>query len=130
MKKILLIDDTEFYQKAYRNKLVSEGYLVTTANNGIEGLKAISADKPDMVLLDLMMPVMDGYKVLQAMKADANLKDIPVIVFSAKGATEEIERAVATGASDFLIKATTTPNKVVEKIKQLLASTPPKPANT
>ena len=88
--KILLVDDTEFYQKAYTTKLLAEGYLVTTANNGVEAIKAIMANKPDMVLLDLMMPVMDGFKVLQTMKMDANLKDIPVVVFSAKGNSDEI----------------------------------------
>lgn len=118
--KILLVDDTEFYQKAYTTKLLAEGYLVTTANNGVEAIKAIMANKPDMVLLDLMMPVMDGFKVLQTMKMDANLKDIPVVVFSAKGNSDEIGKAIAAGATDFLVKATTTPNKVVEKIKQIM----------
>ena len=120
-KKILLVDDTEFYRKAYVNKLSTEGYVVTTATNGLEALKALSKEKPDIVLLDLMMPVMDGYKVLQTIKADPNLKEIPVVVFSAKGVTEEISKAIAAGASDFLVKATTTPNKVVEKIKGILA---------
>ncbi|HEY5593681.1 MAG TPA: response regulator [Nitrospiria bacterium] len=118
--KILLVDDTEFYQKAYTTKLLAEGYLVTTANNGVEAIKAIMANKPDMVLLDLMMPVMDGFKVLQTMKMDANLKDIPVVVFSAKGNSDEIGKAISAGATDFLVKATTTPNKVVEKIKQIM----------
>jgi CheY-like chemotaxis protein len=118
--KILLVDDTEFYQKAYKNKLTTEGFLVTTANNGVEALKALSQVVPDIILLDLMMPVMDGFKVLQAVKADARLKVVPVIIFSAKGATEEIEQAIKLGANDYLVKATTTPNKVLEKIKQVL----------
>lgn len=118
--KILLVDDTEFYQKMYKSKLLTEGYLVTTANNGLEAIKAITADKPDMILLDLMMPVMDGFKVLQTIKSDPNLKEIPVVVFSAKGNTDEIGKAIAGGATDFLVKATSTPNKVVEKIKQIM----------
>jgi CheY-like chemotaxis protein len=119
--KILLVDDTEFYQKAYTTKLIAEGYLVTTANNGVEAIKALTADKPDLVLLDLMMPVMDGFKVLQTMKVDPNLKEIPVVVFSAKGNTDEIGKAIAAGAADFLVKATTTPNKVIEKINGVMA---------
>ena len=119
--KILLVDDTEFYRSAYMNKLTTEGYLVTAVGNGVEALKALSQDKPDLILLDLIMPIMDGFKVLQTVKGDANLKSIPVIVFSAKGATEEISKAINAGASDFMIKATTTPNKVVEKIKAVLA---------
>jgi CheY-like chemotaxis protein len=118
--KILLVDDTEFYQNMYKTKLLTEGYLVTTANNGLEAIKAITSDRPDMILLDLMMPLMDGFKVLQTIKADPNLKEIPVVVFSAKGNTDEIGKAIAAGATDFLVKATTTPNKVVEKINQIM----------
>lgn len=118
--KVLLVDDTEFYQRAYKNKLMPEGYLVTTAGNGVEALKCLTQEVPDIILLDLMMPIMDGFKVLQAVKADARLQKIPVIIFSAKGATDEIEQAIKLGASDYLIKSTTTPNKVLEKIKQVL----------
>ncbi len=118
--KVLLVDDTEFYQRAYKNKLATEGFLVTTAGNGVEALKCLSQEIPDVILLDLMMPVMDGFKVLQAVKADARLKSVPVIIFSAKGATDEIEQAIRLGAADFLVKATTTPNKVLEKIRQVL----------
>jgi CheY-like chemotaxis protein len=117
---VLLVDDTEFYQRAYKNKLTPEGYLVTTASNGVEALKCLTQDVPDIILLDLMMPIMDGFKVLQAVKADVRLQKVPVIIFSAKGASEEIEQAIKLGATDYLIKATTTPNKVLEKIRQLL----------
>lgn len=120
MEKVLIVDDTEFYQKAYQNKLLSVGYITSVANNGVEALKALTTDKPDLILLDLMMPIMDGFKVLQTVKANPNLQNIPVIVFSAKGASEEISKALQAGASDFLVKATTTPNKVVEKIKAVL----------
>ncbi|MBI3802647.1 MAG: response regulator [Nitrospirae bacterium] len=119
-EKILIVDDTEFYQRAYKNKLLSAGYLPTVANNGVEALKAITTDKPDLILLDLMMPIMDGFKVLQTVRANPNFQSVPVIVFSAKGASEEISKALQAGANDFLVKATTTPNKVVEKIKEIL----------
>jgi CheY-like chemotaxis protein len=118
--KILLVDDTDFYLKAYKSKLMGEGFVVTTANNGVEAIKSIATERPDMILLDLMMPVMDGFKVLQTIKADPNLIEIPVVVFSAKGNMDEVEKAIAGGATDFLIKATSTPNKVVEKIKEIL----------
>ena len=121
--KVLLVDDTDFYLRAYKNKLTPEGYLVTTAANGVEALKYLTQDVPDIILLDLMMPVMDGFKVLQAAKADARLQNVPVIIFSAKGATEEIEQAIKLGATDYLIKSTTTPNKVLDKIRQVLGET-------
>ncbi len=119
-EKVLIVDDTEFYQKAYKNKLLSAGYITSVANNGVEALKALTTDKPDLTLLDLMMPIMDGFKVLQTVKANPNFQNIPIIVFSAKGASEEISKALQAGANDFLVKATTTPNKVVEKIKEIL----------
>lgn len=118
--KVLLVDDTEFYLKTYRIKLLSEGYEVRSATNGIEALKELKTNKPDIILLDLMMPIMDGFKVLQAVKADPSLNSIPVVVFSAKGDVDEVAKAMEAGASDFLVKATTTPNKVVEKIKDVL----------
>lgn len=119
-KKILLVDDTPFYLNAYKTKLMGEGYLVKTAENGVEALKEVKTESPDIILLDLMMPVMDGFKVLLALKADPGLKGIPTIVFSAKGNMEEVSKAIEAGANDFLVKATTTPNKVVEKIKRAL----------
>lgn len=119
-EKVLIVDDTEFYQKAYQNKLLSAGYITSVANNGAEALKVLTTDKPDLILLDLMMPIMDGFKVLQTVKASPDLQNIPIIVFSAKGASEEVSKALQAGANDFLVKATTTPNKVVEKIKAVL----------
>jgi twitching motility two-component system response regulator PilG len=124
MKKILLVDDTEFYLKLYKTKLLTEGYVVTTANNGLEAMKAITTEKPDIILLDLVMPVMDGFKFLVTIKADKLFKDIPVVVFSGKGNSDEIGNAITAGAADFLVKATTTPNKVVEKIQKIMAKLP------
>jgi CheY-like chemotaxis protein len=119
--KVLLVDDTEFYIKLYKTKLLTEGYVVTTANNGVEAIKAITAEKPDIILLDLVMPVMDGFKFLVTIRADHRLKDIPVVVFSGKGNSDEVGQAITAGASDFLVKATTTPDKVVEKIQKVMA---------
>jgi CheY-like chemotaxis protein len=117
---VLIVDDTEFYRKVYMTKLLSAGYLTRVATNGIEALKAMMTQKPDLILLDLVMPEMDGFKVLQAVRASPALSRIPVIVFSSKGAPEEIQKALQAGANDFLIKATTTPNKVIEKIESYL----------
>ena len=117
---VLIVDDTEFYRKVYMTKLLSAGYLTRVATNGIEALKAMMTQKPDLILLDLVMPEMDGFKVLQAVRASPALNKIPVIVFSSKGAAEEIQKALQAGANDFLIKSTTTPNKVIEKIESYL----------
>lgn len=119
-KKILLVDDTEFYRNLYHAKLASEGYEVVLATNGAEAVAALAKNAPDIVLLDLMMPVMDGYKVLETIQKDETLKKIPVIVFTAKGASDEIDKAFAMGAHDFMVKATSPPKMVVEKIRQIL----------
>jgi CheY-like chemotaxis protein len=118
--KILFVDDTKMFQDIYRAKLIAEGYLVKTADNGVEALKCLSQDSFDLIFLDLIMPVMDGYKVLSAIKADLKLASIPVIVFSSRGQPDEVEKAVSLGASSYLVKATTTPKEVVKRVKSVL----------
>lgn len=119
-KKILIIDDTQFYQTVYRQRLLSEGFSVLVAHNGIEGLRLLFKERPALVLLDLVMEGMDGYKVLHIIRSQPEVKDIPVIVSSVRGATHEVDRAIEMGAADFLIKALTSPNKVVEKVKEVI----------
>lgn len=119
-KKVLIIDDTQFYQAVYRQRLLSEGFSVLVADNGIEGLKILFRERPILVLLDLVMDGMDGYKVLHIIRSQPEIKDIPVIVSSVRGTPNEVNRAIDLGAVDFLVKATTSPNKVVEKIKEVI----------
>jgi DNA-binding response OmpR family regulator len=122
--KILLVEDSKVVQQMYRNKLTFEQFIVITADNGMEAIKILSQEKPDIILLDLMMPIMDGYKVLQVIKTDKKLSDIPVLVFSAKGQPEEVEKALNLGAAGYIVKATTKPNEVVEQIKKVLSKKP------
>lgn len=123
-KKVLLVEDSKIVQQLYRNKLVLEQFSVLTADNGMEAIKILSNQIPDIILLDLMMPVMDGYKVLQVIKTDPKLSHIPVLVFSAKGQPEEVEKALSLGAAGYIIKATTKPNEVIEQIKKILEQKP------
>lgn len=122
--KILLVEDSKAVQQMYRNKLTIEQFQVLTADDGMQAIKLLSQEKPDLVLLDLMMPVMDGFKVLQVIKTDRRLSDIPVLVFSAKGQPEEVEKALNLGAAGFIVKSTTKPNEVVEKIRTVLSQRP------
>ncbi|MEW6419724.1 MAG: response regulator [Nitrospirota bacterium] len=122
--KILLVEDSKTIQQMYRNKLTFEQFQVFTADNGMEAIKILSQEKPDLILLDLMMPVMDGYKVLQVVKTDPKLSDIPVLVFSAKGQPEEVEKALNLGAAGYIVKATTKPNEVVEQIRKVISQKP------
>ena len=118
--KILVVDDTKMYQTIYKTKLMSEGFEVKVAGNGAEAIKILLEEAFDLVLLDLTMPLMDGFKVLQAIKENPKLSSIIVIVFSSRGQPQEIEKAVNLGANGYLVKSTTPPNEVVKKVKELL----------
>lgn len=122
--KILLVEDSKVVQQMYRSKLTLEQFTVLTADNGMEAIKALSQGVPDVILLDLMMPVMDGYKVLQVIKTDPKLSNIPVLVFSAKGQPEEVEKALNLGAAGYIVKATTRPNEVIEQIRKVISQKP------
>ncbi len=120
-QKVLLIEDSDFVRTTFLTVLMTGGFQVSAAKDGNEGIAAINKEKPDLILLDLMMPVMDGFKVLSFLKGDPKTADIPVIILSAKGNLEEIQKAMSLGAKDFLIKSTTPPKKVLEKVKLYLS---------
>ncbi len=118
-KTVLVVDDAEMFQKIYKSKLLTDGFKVKIAGNGVEALKMIAEEKPDIILLDINMPIMDGFRVLQNVKGDMGL-EIPIIVLSSRGQPEEVEKAMDLGADGYLIKTTAKPKEVVEKIKQAL----------
>lgn len=122
--KVLLVEDSKAVQQIYRNKLTLENFQVMTADNGMEAIRILSQEKPDIILLDLMMPIMDGYKVLQVVKTDPKLSGIPVLVFSAKGQPEEVEKALGLGAAGYIVKATTKINEVIDKMKTVISQRP------
>lgn len=119
--KILVVDDAKMFQDIYKNKLVSEGFRVKIASNGTEAMKILSEEEQDLILLDLYMPVMDGFKLLQFVKSDPKFSSTAVVVFTSSGQSEEIEKARTLGADDYLIKSITKPNEVVKKVKEVLA---------
>jgi len=120
-KKILLVDDSAQSRAIYRNKLNLEGYIVIEASNGVEALKHLKELKPDLVILDLWMEGIDGFKILQLMQLNPELKNIPVIVLSARSIPVDIQRAIALEARDFLPKMTTTPVKLADKVKEIFS---------
>lgn len=95
MKRLLIVDDELAIVEALQDILSVEGYDVVTAFNGAEGLQRMTAAKPDLVLLDLMMPVMDGREMLRRMREDATLRDVPVVVMSAGRISDEERRSSA-----------------------------------
>ena len=102
--KILVVDDTPANIKLFADLLTSNGYAVTTAVNGEEALAKLAAEKPDLILLDVMIPKIDGIEVCRLLKKDSGTKNIPIIMLTVMGQVKDLERAFAAGADDYLIK--------------------------
>ena len=118
--KILLVEDDKFITKAYVDGLSRTGFVVTAASDGNQALIALKQDKPDLVLLDLIMPEKNGFETLAEIKADESLKDIPVVVVSNLGQDSDIVEAKKLGAIDYLIKSDYSIDEVAKKIRQYL----------
>jgi len=119
-KRILIVEDDPLLSKMYQTKLSIEGFEARAAYDGEEGLKMVKGDPPNLILLDLMLPKMDGFSVLKELKKLPKIKDIPVIVFSNLAQASDIQLAKELGAADYIVKAHLTPNAVVEKIKEFI----------
>ena len=119
-KKILIVEDDKFLRELIVRKLTNEGYQVSEATDGESGVKAIKAEKPDLVLLDLILPGIDGFEALTRIRQDQETAGIPVIILSNLGQKEDIERGLKLGATDYLIKAHFAPGEIVEKITAIL----------
>jgi len=117
-KKILLIEDEEILINLLQKKLTNEGYDISVARNGQEGLELIKEIRPDLILLDIIMPKMGGFEVLEEMQKDQELQNIPVIIISNSGQPVEIDRAQKLGAKDWLIKTDFDPQEVIDKVKK------------
>lgn len=119
-KKILIIEDEEVLISVLKKKLVREGYSVSVAKNGVEGLAKIKKNKPDLILLDIIMPEKGGFEVMEEIVKDEDLNDIPIIIISNSGQPVEIDKAKRLGADDWLIKTEFDPQEVLDKvIKQI-----------
>jgi len=116
MKKILIIEDDKFLRELISKKLLKEGHTVNEAIDGEDGIKKTREDKPDLILLDLILPGIDGFEVLSQIKTDPSLATIPVIILSNLGQREDVEKGLKLGAVDYLIKAHFTPGGIIEKV--------------
>lgn len=120
MEKILIIEDDKFLRELIVRKLNKEDFEVSEAVDGEEGIKKIIEEKPDLILLDLILPGIDGFEVLARMKKESALSSIPVIILSNLGQKDDVEKGLKMGAIDYLIKAHFTPGEIIEKIKVAL----------
>ncbi len=117
---ILLAEDDTFLSGMYVTKLTMEHYTVELATDGAMALDKARELHPDLLLLDVLMPKMNGFDVLRQLKADAATADIPVILLTNLGQKSDVQEGLDLGAADYLIKAHFMPSEVVEKIKRLL----------
>ncbi len=118
---ILIAEDDTFLANAYRMKLKKAGYKVTIARDGEEAIKKVKEEKPDLILLDLVMPNKDGFETLEALKKDAKHKDVPVVITSNLGQKEDIEKCKKLGARDYIVKSDIALEELVGKIEEYLS---------
>ncbi len=119
-KKVLIIEDDDHISKVYEIKLSKENVDTVVARDGEEGVKMVASEKPDLVLLDLMIPKKDGFTVLEEVKKTDLGKTIPILVLSNLGQQGDIERAVSMGAADYFIKVNLSIQEVIDKVKGYL----------
>lgn len=119
--KVLIIEDDRYISKMYQLKLSLDGMNVQTAENGRTGMEKLKEFRPDIVLLDILMPELDGFELLKMVKGDAEIADIPILILSNLGSEDHIQKGLSLGAAGYIVKSQYTPSKVVEKIKDTLA---------
>ncbi|MEK7173612.1 MAG: response regulator [Patescibacteria group bacterium] len=120
IKKILLVEDDDFVGRAYKDGLQRAGFDVDTATDGIEALKKAKNAHHDLIILDLVMPLKNGFEVLEELRNDQTFKETPIIVISNLGQETDIEKAMQLGATDYLVKNQFSMRQVVERIGKYL----------
>jgi len=116
MTKILIAEDDKFLASALRVKLTKAGFAVVVAVDGVETLAQAKAEKPNLIILDIIMPEKDGFAVLAELKADPDLRLIPVVVASNLGQAEDVQKGKELGAIDYIVKSDLSLDELVEKI--------------
>lgn len=128
MNRILIVEDEEFLARALKDNLETEGYGIAVAANAEEAMESVRKSPPDLILLDLLMPKMSGFFVLEEVKKSEEWKLIPVIVLSNLGGDADIKKAMELGADDYFVKSQHPIEEVIDEIKKYLGgakATPP-----
>src|SRR2546430_3177361 len=128
MKRILFVDDDPLVLRIYREALSKQGFQIDTANDGVSAAKALRANKPDLMVLDLMMPKLSGVEVLKFVRAERSLANLPVVVLSNSYMHDLAHDAAVTGAQKALLKVRCTPLVLLGVIQELLEGRPAKQA--
>jgi DNA-binding response OmpR family regulator len=120
--KLLIIDDDPFILEMYVLKFKEEGFIVETAKEGKEGLRKIREMKPDLVFLDVVMPMLDGLEMLRELRKNKETQNMKIVLLTNLGQKDDVERGMKLGADDYIIKAHFTPSEVVAKARSILSS--------
>lgn len=120
MKKILLMDDDTSLRQLYKLELERRGYTVIEAGDGEEGLEKVAFEKPDLILLDIMMPKLDGVATLGRLKVETTTQNIPVVMLTNFGQENLVKQSFSLGATDYLLKYKVTPAEMADKVDKLL----------
>lgn len=120
MKKILIIEDDLILLNLLKERVAKDGYIITTEKNGVSGLRTAETEIPDLIILDIVLPEMDGFTVLQKLKENKSTESVPVIIISNSGEPVEIEKVKKLGIADYLIKVEFDPDEVLMKIRKIL----------
>lgn len=120
MKKILIVEDDQMISSMYKTKFEDDGFEVFIADSGTAGLELAKKEKPNLVMLDIILPQLDGFSVLKKLKEDRTTKKIPVIMLTNLGTAEDKTKGEKMGATDYLVKASLTPAEISKKIKEYL----------
>ena len=121
MPKILIVEDDSFLSDIYVTKFQAVGFAVEVAGDGKEGMTKIKEQKPDIILLDIVMPHMDGFEMLRTIRANSEYADIKIVLLTNLGQKEEVDKGLTTGADAYIIKAHYTPTEVVAKVQEILS---------
>ena len=123
MSKVLLVEDDSLFVKMYQKKFAHEGIELESALDGLEGLEKVKTLKPDLIILDLMLPKMAGSEVLRKIKEDSEVADIPVIVMTnLNTSSDEVGQCVKLGAKETLLKTDVTPDQVLQTVRKYISS--------
>lgn len=120
MAKLLIVEDDPFLSKMYSKKFQIAGYQVELAHDGADALAKVSSFSPDLILMDILMPKMNGIEVLEKIKADPKLKKIPVVMLTNLSTTDDAETALKKGAAKYIVKSEVTPSQIVKAVIEVL----------
>jgi len=118
--RVLIVEDDQMIASMYKTKFEADGFECLMASDGPKGLEMAKKEKPDLVMLDVMLPQLDGFSILKEIKGDSKTKNIPVIMLTNLGTEEDKTKGQKMGAIDYLVKASLTPAEISKKIKEYL----------